>query len=253
MKPFDRIYSSASSAYVLFATPGMLNGGTSLAIFKEWCNNPKNTVIIPGYCSPGSVGQRLQSGQRKLDIEGKEYQVNCAIEHLSFSAHADSKGLVHLIEHISPENVVLIHGEKAGMRQLKDKIDDLFGIPCYTPANNSTIEIMVKPGIEMSLSYSSYLKYQQDLFAHTISFTEGSKIYKGADNGIIYDVIEQDNCVQIVENSKADSTHEIDITECLMIKKYNTKALETLRADMEKVCKLRIINNSLEVQYSWRV
>ena len=99
----------------------MLHGGTSLAIFKEWCSNPKNTIIIPGYCSPGTVGQKLQSGQKLIEIEGKEYTVNCAVEHLSFSAHADSKGLMHIIDYIAPKNIVLIHGEKIGMKQLKKK------------------------------------------------------------------------------------------------------------------------------------
>ena len=34
---------------VLFATPGMLHGGTSLEAFKAWADNPLNLVILPGY------------------------------------------------------------------------------------------------------------------------------------------------------------------------------------------------------------
>jgi Cft2 family RNA processing exonuclease len=38
---------------VLFASPGMLHAGTSLDVFKKWCHDPKNMIILPGYCVPG--------------------------------------------------------------------------------------------------------------------------------------------------------------------------------------------------------
>lgn len=34
---------------MLFATPGMLNGGVSLEVFKHWAPDPKNHVVLPGY------------------------------------------------------------------------------------------------------------------------------------------------------------------------------------------------------------
>lgn len=36
-------------ACVLFATPGMLQGGTSLEVFKAWAPNAKNLVLLPSY------------------------------------------------------------------------------------------------------------------------------------------------------------------------------------------------------------
>jgi predicted metal-dependent RNase len=34
---------------VLFATPGMLQGGTSLEVFKAWAPDPQNLVLLPSY------------------------------------------------------------------------------------------------------------------------------------------------------------------------------------------------------------
>jgi hypothetical protein len=34
---------------VLFATPGMLHGGTSLEVFKAWAPDPRNLVLLPSY------------------------------------------------------------------------------------------------------------------------------------------------------------------------------------------------------------
>ena len=56
---------------VFFATPGMLHGGLSLQTFKEWAGTEKNAVIIPGYCMPGTVGNRILSGEKKITIDDK--------------------------------------------------------------------------------------------------------------------------------------------------------------------------------------
>ena len=37
---------------------------------------------------------------------------------MSFSAHADSKGILELLSHLEPKNVVLVHGEKEKMKVL---------------------------------------------------------------------------------------------------------------------------------------
>ena len=50
VKPFDKSLLKADMPYVLFATPGMLHGGSSMQVFKDWCADERNTLIIPGYC-----------------------------------------------------------------------------------------------------------------------------------------------------------------------------------------------------------
>lgn len=54
---------------VVFATPGMLHGGLSLEIFKKWCTSEKNTIIMPGYCVAGTVGNKILSGMRKIELQ----------------------------------------------------------------------------------------------------------------------------------------------------------------------------------------
>ena len=41
---------------------------------------------------------------------------------MSFSAHADAKGIMQLIRHCQPRNVMLVHGENEKMEFLKKKI-----------------------------------------------------------------------------------------------------------------------------------
>lgn len=55
------------------------------------------------------------------------------VEYMSFSAHADAKGIMQLIRQAEPRNVLLVHGEAKKMEFLKQKIEQEFrtsGIPC---------------------------------------------------------------------------------------------------------------------------
>jgi len=79
----------------------MLHGGTSMQVFKEWCNDERNTIIIPGYCVEGTVGNKLLKGIKTLEIDKKKYDVKMQVENVSFSAHADAKGIINLLRHLN--------------------------------------------------------------------------------------------------------------------------------------------------------
>lgn len=57
-----------------------------------------------------------------------QLEVKMKVEYLSFSAHADAKGIMQLISHCEPRNVMLVHGEKAKMEFLRNKIKKEFGM-----------------------------------------------------------------------------------------------------------------------------
>ena len=54
---------------------------------------------------------------------------------MSFSAHADCKGILALIKHTLPRNVVFVHGEKKKMVELGKMVHEHTKIPVYCPAN----------------------------------------------------------------------------------------------------------------------
>jgi hypothetical protein len=131
----------------------MLHAGTSLTVFTKWCHDPLNTIIMPGYCVAGTVGAKVLAGQKDIDIDRfNKVTVNMQIKHLSFSAHADAKGIMALIQMAEAKNVMLVHGEKMKMALLKKRIESELGIPCFDPANGETITIQPKPSIPLSTS-----------------------------------------------------------------------------------------------------
>ena len=94
---------------VLFASPGMLHAGTSLEVFKKWCGDANNCIILPGYCVTGTVGAKVLAGIKEIQFDKKiKLQVNMDVQNLSFSAHADAKGIMDLIRMCSPRSVMLV-------------------------------------------------------------------------------------------------------------------------------------------------
>ncbi|KAL3655340.1 Cleavage and polyadenylation specificity factor subunit 3-II [Castilleja foliolosa] len=141
---FDRSSINAPGPCVLFATPGMISGGFSLEVFKEWAPYEGNLVTLPGYCVAGTIGHKLMSAKTPTQIRlDKDVQIDvrCEIHQLSFSPHTDAKGIMDLVKFLSPKHVILVHGEKPKMATLKEKIESELAMKCYYPANLETVSI----------------------------------------------------------------------------------------------------------------
>eukprot|EP00127_Corallochytrium_limacisporum_P001417 Clim_evm39s55 gene=Clim_evmTU39s55 len=134
---------------VIFAAPGMLTAGTSLAIFAEIAEDERNMVVIPGYCVAHTVGAKLLQGQRDITLpatfdahgrlEQRTLSVKLSVENLAFSAHVDARGILSTIRTVQPTNVVLVHGDRKAMKWIKDRIFHRLGIPCYNPPTGVTL------------------------------------------------------------------------------------------------------------------
>ena len=95
----------------------------------------------------------MLAGQKEIDIDRfNKVSVNIQVKHLSFSAHADAKGIMALIQMAQAKNVMLVHGEKQKMAVLKKRIESELNVPCFDPANGETITINLKPDIPVAVS-----------------------------------------------------------------------------------------------------
>ena len=167
IQPFDKALIKSADPMVLFATPGMLHGGLSMQVFKEWVHDEKNLLIIPGYCVEGTLGNKLLKGVKNITLDGKAYDVKMKIRNMSFSAHADAKGILQLIKHVEPKHVVFVHGDKVNfvffflitqifkkkMEVLREVVIDSFKLPCHMPANFEWLTLE-SPEPTMSISIS---------------------------------------------------------------------------------------------------
>jgi len=156
--PLEPSHIEAPGPMVVFSTPGMLHGGQSLKIFKKWCGDEKNMIIMPGYCSPGTVGAKVISGAKQVEIDGRSYNVNLRVEYMSFSAHADAKGIMQLIDNTKPDNVMFVHGENNKMEILKAKVQKQYKIPVFKPPNGETVILETPNKVYVDISDELYDK-----------------------------------------------------------------------------------------------
>ncbi|KAG0593991.1 hypothetical protein M758_UG037700 [Ceratodon purpureus] len=179
---FDRTNIDAPGPCVLFATPGMLSGGLSLEVFKHWAPSEANMIVLPGFCIAGTIGSKLMHGKAtKIDLDKRtQLDVRCQIQQLSFSAHTDAKGIMDLVRHVAPKNVVLVHGEKPKMVVLKNKICTDLGTPCYDPANLETVEIAshcaVKVGVSKQFLEANLEKSEQQWLPDVLVEKNGKQL-----------------------------------------------------------------------------
>ena len=77
-------------------------------------------VILPGYCVAGTVGAKVLAGQKTIALDKHtNIEVQMDVQNLSFSAHADAKGIMDLIRMARPRHVMLV-------RMFSDALHSLF-------------------------------------------------------------------------------------------------------------------------------
>lgn len=159
----NEAYKQPNTPMVILSTPGMLHKGSSLNIFKEICTESNNCVIIPGYCTAGTVGNKILSGEKIVEIDNVKYDIKCQVYYMSFSAHADAKGLLHLVKNAYPTNLVLVHGDIEVMKTFKNSVTSLIpSINTYYPANYQEVvfnEKFVHKQIGISSSFFELISY----------------------------------------------------------------------------------------------
>merc|ERR1719402_445127 len=167
------------SPMVVFATPGMLHAGLSLTIFRRWCTEEKNMIIMPGYCVAGTIGHEILNGQKRLEFEkGQVTEVKMSVQYMSFSAHADAKGIMQLISWCEPRNVMLVHGEGEKMKFLRSKIKAEHGIDCFMPANGETAVIPGRASVPARVSLA-LLKAEAAQYAARAPDSERARLLHG--------------------------------------------------------------------------
>ncbi len=134
---------------VILATSGMLTGGSSVEYFRQLAENPVNRLIIVSYQGRGSLGRRLQAGERTIKMElhkgGVEViKVRMGIETIEgFSGHSNRQELIDFVKYLQPrpKRVIVMHGESSKCLDLASSIHKLFRVETQAPRNLDTIRI----------------------------------------------------------------------------------------------------------------
>lgn len=133
---------------VVLASPGMMQSGLSRELFEQWCENPKNTCLIAGYCCEGTLAKHVLSEPDEiLSMDGQKLNRKCRVVYISFSAHADYRQTSEFVRALHPPQIILVHGEANEMAKLKQGLTDQYRddlknpIAIHNPKNTQAVEL----------------------------------------------------------------------------------------------------------------
>ncbi len=110
---------------IILAASGMCDAGRIRHHLKSHLYKPATTVILVGYQAPGTLGQLLKAGEKRVRIMGEEVAVRARIISLEgYSAHGDQTDLVEWVAARLPirRGIVLTHGEPEASAALAERL-----------------------------------------------------------------------------------------------------------------------------------
>lgn len=129
---------------IIISGAGMMNGGRILHHLVRYLGNPKNTLLIIGYQAQGTLGRKLYSGEKMVEVLGERIQVRAAVKSIgAYSAHADQPTLLNWIRSASalPKHVFCTHGEEGTAIALAARITEELGIQAHAPRLGESVEL----------------------------------------------------------------------------------------------------------------
>lgn len=111
---------------IIISSSGMMNAGRIVHHMYNNIEDPKNTFLIVGYCSPGTPGGMLREGVTEMKIHGEIKKVNAEIKVMeSFSAHADRVEMLDFLGNQKKlKKIYLVHGEIKRQESFKQYLED---------------------------------------------------------------------------------------------------------------------------------
>jgi len=137
----------ARSGRIYALSSGMMMPKTLSNIFaRRIIGNSRNSIFFVGYAdpqSPAGILRDVQPGAEvTLDPDEPAQRVRCHIEQFQFSAHASREALIAYAKKLSPEKIVLVHGDPPAVEWMRATL----------AAELRDSEIIVPlPGVEIDL------------------------------------------------------------------------------------------------------
>jgi metallo-beta-lactamase family protein len=134
----------APNPKIVIAGSGMSNGGRVLHHEAHYLPDPKNTLLLTGYQSQGTLGRVIQDGAKEVHINGQTIPVRANIVFIDgYSGHKDSDHLIEFVETISDhvKKVFVVMGEPKSSLYLTQRLRDYLGVLAFAPEENDVVEL----------------------------------------------------------------------------------------------------------------
>ena len=100
---------------VIISASGMMEAGRVKHHLANNISDPKNTILIVGYCAPTTLGAKIGKGDKEVSIFGTIYPVKAEVKKIeSFSGHGDYKEMISFLSCQDKKllkKMFIVHGE----------------------------------------------------------------------------------------------------------------------------------------------
>lgn len=113
---------------IIISASGMMQAGRIRHHLYNNMENPRNTILVVGFCASGTLGALIRNKPQTVRMFGRVKQLKAQVKILdSFSAHADQPEIIDFIKPLDKKKlkkVFLVHGEEGRQSILKDALLD---------------------------------------------------------------------------------------------------------------------------------
>lgn len=130
---------------IIISASGMIEAGRIKHHLKNQIGKPENTLLIAGYCAPGTLGAKLTQGHKQVTIFGRPFDVKLKVEIMeSYSAHADYGEIIEFLscqDKQKVKEIFLVHGEPEPQLFFKIQLNDAGYEKVYIPAKKEVVTL----------------------------------------------------------------------------------------------------------------
>jgi len=124
----SKAINSLKEPCIIISASGMAEAGRIKHHIANNIENPRNCILIIGYCEPSTTAGKLIKGEKEVSIFGKKFDVRADICVLDFfSAHGDYKEMMQYLscqDAMNVKTLFLVHGNKEVILSFKEKLHE---------------------------------------------------------------------------------------------------------------------------------
>ena len=120
---------------IIISSSGMLEAGRIKHHVSNHIDDPSTTILIVGYCTPSSLGARIQDPSlRYVSIFGFDHRIRAQVTKVEgFSGHGDYQEMIQYLTACQDakkvQKVFIVHGEYAAQEAMKAHLQEAgFGV-----------------------------------------------------------------------------------------------------------------------------
>ncbi len=141
----SKALNNAQGPMVIISASGMAETGRILHHLANNIEDPKNIVLMVGYCAENTLGRKLIEKEKTVKIFGEEKNVNAEVVVMnSLSAHADSDELTNYCNQFDKDKmkrIFLVHGDFDQQEKFSDRLKAIGFKDIVIPLRGDVFEI----------------------------------------------------------------------------------------------------------------